>query len=125
MEERKLTCITCPQGCCLTISLEADKIVNISGNTCKRGETYAKKELTNPTRIVTTTVPVEDGIVPRVSIKTETDIPKGKIKECLAQLKGVTVKAPIFIGDVILANVANTGVDMVATRKVEHIRRIP
>ncbi|MDE7038087.1 MAG: DUF1667 domain-containing protein, partial [Lachnospiraceae bacterium] len=61
MEERKLICINCPMGCMLTVAMEKGAIVSIEGNTCKRGETYAGKELTNPTRIVTSTVKVTGG----------------------------------------------------------------
>lgn len=116
MEERELICIGCPMGCPLTVKLEGGEILAITGYTCKRGEVYARKEVTNPTRIVTSTVDVEGGRVARVSVKTKEDIPKGKIFQCVKALKGVTVKAPVHIGDVIISNVADTGVDVVATR---------
>lgn len=116
MEKRELICIGCPMGCPLSVELDGNEIVSITGQTCKRGEVYAKKEVTNPTRIVTTTVRVEGGSVDMVSVKTREDIPKGKIFQCVKALKGVTVQAPVHIGDVILANVAGTGVDIVATK---------
>lgn len=118
MEKRELICIGCPMGCPLTVELEGGEIRNITGYTCKKGDTYARKEVTNPTRIVTSTVEVEGGGVPRVSVKTREDIPKAMIFQCVKALKGVTVKAPIHIGDVIVANAAGTGVDIVATRNV-------
>lgn len=117
MEKRELICIGCPMGCPLVVELEGSDIVSVKGHTCKRGEVYARKEVTNPTRIVTSTVKVEGGKVDMVSVKTRDDIPKGKIFECVKALKGVTVKAPIHIGDVIVANVADTGVDIVATKE--------
>ena len=116
MEKRELICIGCPMGCPLTVQLEDGEILSITGQTCKRGEVYARNEVTNPTRIVTSTVMVEGGKVARVSVKTKEDIPKEKIFQCVKALKGVTVKAPVHIGDVIVANVADTGVDIVATR---------
>lgn len=116
MEKRELICIGCPMGCPLIVELEGGEILGVTGHTCKRGEVYARKEVTNPKRIVTSTVPVEGGKVARVSVKTKEDIPKGKIFQCARALKGVTVKAPVHIGDVIIANVADTGVDIVATR---------
>lgn len=119
MEERNLTCISCPMGCPLTVVLDDQKVVSVSGNTCKRGDIYARKEVTNPTRIVTTTVRVEDGSSDMVSVKTKEDVPKEKIFECVEALKDVTVKAPVHIGDVIVSNVAETGVDIVATKNVE------
>lgn len=103
-------------GCPVTVEMEGDEIVNVSGNTCPRGDAYARKEVTNPTRIVTSTVKVEGGLVEMISVKTKEDIPKDKIFDCVRALKGVTVKAPVHIGDVILADVAGTGVDVVATR---------
>lgn len=116
MEKRELICIGCPMGCPLVVELEGSDVVSVTGQTCKRGEVYARKEVTNPTRIVTSTVKVEGGKVDMVSVKTRDDIPKGKIFECVKALKGVTVKAPVRIGDVIVANVAGTGVDIVATK---------
>lgn len=119
MEEKNLICINCPLGCMLTVTMEGDQILNVSGNTCKRGAAYAEKELTDPTRIVTSTVRVSGGSERMVSVKTKKDIPKGKVLECVQSLKDVVVKAPVHIGDVIVENVAGTGVDLVATRNVE------
>ena len=118
MEIRNLTCIGCPMGCPLTVKLEDTEVMNIEGNTCKRGAVYGKKEVTNPTRIVTTTVRVSGGTETVVSVKTKEDIPKGKIFECVKALKTVEVPAPVHIGDVLLEDVAGTGVDIVATKNV-------
>ncbi len=119
MEVRNLICINCPMGCPLTVEMDGDEVVNVSGNTCKRGDTYGRKEVTNPTRIVTSTVKVTGGEADMVSVKTKQDIPKGKIFECVKALKDVEVQAPVHIGDVIVSDVAGTGVDIVATRNVE------
>ena len=117
METRQLTCINCPLGCQLTVEIEGGEVVRVSGNTCKRGEVYGRKEVTNPTRIVTSSVPVLGSETERmVSVKTATDIPKDKIFDVMAALKYVTVQAPGHIGDVIVANVAETGADIVATK---------
>lgn len=118
MEKKNLTCINCPLGCALTVEMEDDQVLSVSGNTCNRGESYARKEMTDPTRIVTSTVKVTGGKSDMVSVKTKEDIPKGKIFECIRELKNVTVEAPVGIGDVILANIADTGVDIVATKNV-------
>ncbi len=119
MEERKLTCIGCPMGCPLTVIMNGEEVVSVTGNTCKRGDIYARKEVTNPTRIVTSTVRVSGGSIDMVSVKTKEDIPKGKIFDCVKALKEVEVSAPVHIGDVILENVADTGVDIVATKNVQ------
>lgn len=118
MEQKELICIGCPMGCMMTANVNEDGEITISGNTCIRGEIYGKKELTNPTRIVTSTVTVKNGTQPVVSVKTKTDIPKDKIFACMDAIKQVCVKAPVQIGDVVLENVADTGVDVVATSKV-------
>lgn len=106
-------------GCQLVVEIENNQVIQVSGNICKRGITYAEKEISNPTRIVTSTVKVIGGSKPRVSVKTKEDIPKGKIYECVDALSKVEVQAPIRIGDVILENVADTGVDIVATMNVD------
>lgn len=118
MEERKLICINCPMGCALTVMMNEGEVVSVSGNTCKRGAVYARKEVTNPTRIVTTTVRVNGGNQAMVSVKTREDIPKEKIMDCIKALKEVVVDAPVRIGDIVLGNVAGTGVDIVATKNV-------
>ena len=114
----ELTCINCPLGCALTVASENASVISVTGNTCQRGEAYARAEVTAPVRIVTTSVPVTGGSCPMVSVKTASAIPKDKIFDCISALKNVTATAPIAIGDVILQNVAGTGIDMVATRDV-------
>ena len=118
MNTVNLICIGCPLGCPLTVEMEGNEVKSVSGNTCPRGDAYAKKELTNPTRIVTSTVRVAGGKLAMVSVKTESDIPKGKIFECVKALKDVEVIAPVKIGDVIVENVAGTGVNIIATTNV-------
>ncbi len=122
MSRRELTCIGCPMGCAVTVEIdEAGQITGVTGHTCRRGEDYARKEVTNPTRIVTSTVRVEGGTAEMVSVKTKTDIPKEKIFACVDGLKGVCVKAPVHIGDVIVSDIAGTGVDIVATKEVSAV----
>ncbi len=125
METRNLTCINCPMGCALTIEMEGNEVVSISGNTCPRGEAYGRKEVTNPTRIVTSTVRVTGGAADMVSVKTKQDIPKEKIFDCVKALRDVEVQAPVHVGDVIVSDVAGTGVDIVATRNVGIYRLDP
>lgn len=118
MEKAQLICIGCPLGCALEAELENGSVVRVSGNTCKNGEKYARKELTNPTRIVTTTVRVTGGTIPVVSVKTAADIPKGQIFACVRALGEVEVPAPVALGQVVLPNVCGTGVDVIATKAV-------
>ena len=118
MEKRELTCINCPLGCSVTVELQDGQIISVAGNTCPRGDAYARKEVTNPTRIVTSSVPVTCGSRDMVSVKTASDIPKDKIFACIEALKGIQLKAPVHIGDIVVENAAGTGVDFVATGEV-------
>lgn len=118
MEKKELICIGCPIGCPITVTLDNGAIMDVAGNTCPRGKSYAEKEVTNPTRIVTSTVRVAGGERPLVSVKTKEDIPKDKISACMKEINAVIAEAPIKIGDVILENAAGTGVPVVATKSV-------
>lgn len=119
MEKRSLTCIGCPLGCTVTVELDNGQITAVTGNTCKRGDDYARKEVTRPMRVVTSTVRVTGGDIPVVSVKTERDIPKEKIMDIMRSLTGISVPAPVHIGDIILKNAAQTAVDIIATKEVK------
>mgnify|MGYP000096260876 CR=1 FL=1 len=121
MEKRELICIGCPMGCPLTVTLDGGAVVTVQGNTCPRGDAYARKEVTAPTRIVTTTVRVTGGTLPAVSCKTRSDIPKEKIFDVVRALKSVVVPAPVHIGQILLPDAAGTGVDVVATKDVAEV----
>ena len=118
MEKREFICIGCPLGCMLTVELDGTEVISVTGNTCPRGKTYAEKEVTNPTRIVTSSVRVSGGDRVSVACKTKSDVPKGKIFDVARALKEVVVEAPICIGDVLVENVADTGIEIVATSTV-------
>lgn len=120
MEQREFICIQCPMGCVLTVTKETSGLT-VHGNTCPRGAEYGKKEMTNPTRVVTSSVPVHAGDVQRVSVKTETDIPKEKIFAVMDEIRDLHVDAPVMIGDILLSNVAGTGVNIIATKNVFRI----
>ena len=118
METRELTCINCPLGCQLTVTID-DANVIVTGNSCPRGAAYGKKEVTNPIRIVTSSVKIDKGMIDRVSVKTASDIPKGKIFDIMKEIHETKVTAPIHIGDVIIHDCAGTGVDVIASKNVE------
>ena len=113
---RELVCIVCPKGCTMHIE-EKDGSFNITGNTCKRGETYARQECVDPQRMVTAVIPVEGSAAP-LSVKTRTPIPKKRIHECMQALSDVKLTAPVQAGSVVLADVCGTGVDIIATKSV-------
>ena len=118
MADMEITCINCPVGCRMNVALKDGAVLSVTGNTCPRGDAYGRKEVTNPRRIVTTTVPVVGSKTEHmVSVKTKTDIPKDKIFDVVFALKEVKAQAPLEIGDVVLADVAGTGVDVIATKR--------
>lgn len=116
----ELTCISCPLGCPLKVETDqAGQVVRVTGNTCKRGELYGKKEVTAPERMVASTVKVVGGSAPLVSVRTQGPIPKGKIWDCMADIRRAVVKAPVKLGDVVVENAGGTGVDVIATKTVD------
>ncbi len=118
MEERFLTCIGCPMGCQLTVTMEGAEVVSVAGNTCPRGDLYARKEVTNPTRIVTSTIAITGGDKERISCKTASDIPKDRIFDVMKEINRTVAAAPKKRGDVLIENVAGTGVNVIATRDI-------
>ena len=117
VRERELTCIVCPVGCIMHVKQDGND-VQVEGNICKRGANYAVAEMTDPKRMVTSSIIVEGGDMPLVSIKTAEAIPKDKIDETLEAIQKTIVKAPVKIGDALIKNVAGTDVNIVATRNV-------
>ena len=112
---REIVCIVCPNGCRLTVDDEG----KITGNLCPRGPQYAISEMTNPTRVVTSTVRIENTYARRCPVKTSVAIPKEKIFEAVKLLEGVKLTAPVKIGDVIIENVLDTGADFIVTKNME------
>ncbi|MBP2016263.1 DUF1667 domain-containing protein [Anaerococcus degeneri] len=114
---KELTCINCPLGCTVSVTVEDGQITNITGNTCKRGEVYARNELSNPVRVVTSTARVDGANQYSVSVKTEQPIPKGKIMEVMKEINKAHIPAPVQIGDCVIEDVAGTGIKVIATSK--------
>ena len=116
--EHQITCINCPVGCRMLVTVEDGKVTNVTGNTCKCGVAYAEQECVAPQRMVTAVVTVQGRKTP-VSVKTRTPIPKKDIFACMKQLAALTIEAPVHMGDVVCANVCESGVDVIATKTVE------
>lgn len=110
----ELICIVCPKGCHLKVDEAND--YSVTGNACPRGAEYGKIELTNPTRVITSTVICTGGAHPRCSVKTDAPIPKGLIFDAMRALDGVTLTVPVKVGQIVVENVCNTGANFVATR---------
>jgi CxxC motif-containing protein len=119
METKNLTCIVCPLGCAMTAQIDGGKIVSISGHTCKRGESYARTELSDPRRTLTTTMRVKgNGLV---SVKSKDPLPKGKLFDCMTVINAWEAQAPVEIGDVLIKDIMGLGVDIVATSRVKGV----
>ena len=115
MAESTYTCIVCPRGCRITVAGEPDAL-EVSGHSCKRGSDYALAEHTHPMRTLTTTVAVEGSSLRRLAVQGTAPVPRELLRDCLAQVNAVRVAAPLRMGDVVLADVCGTGVDVVAAR---------
>lgn len=120
MEKRELVCVACPLGCGITVSIgDNGEISEVTGNTCKRGDTYARNEVTAPARSLTTTVRVEGGKAYVVPVKSAGPVPKGMMFDCMKVINKASIKAPVKIGDVVIKDILGTGVDIVATNNAE------
>lgn len=114
----QLICIGCPVGCLITVGKNEDGSLSITGNTCKKGEAYARNEMTAPVRTVTSIIRLEGGAGKMVPAKTAGEIPKNRIGACMAEIRRSVAKGPVKVGDVLIRNVADTGIDVVATGNV-------
>ena len=112
----KMTCITCPTGCQLEVSRGTDGELKITGFQCRRGEEYARNEVLDPRRVLTTTVKIRGGTLPLLPVRTATAIPKGLLAKAMDILADVEAQAPVKTGDVILGNLLDTGIDVIASR---------
>lgn len=115
---REIVCIVCPGSCRLTVT-EENGAVTVTGNTCKRGEAHGKNEYLNPMRMLTSTVAVTGGTLPRLSVITTGEVPKSKLKACLDEVYRACVAAPVRCGDVLIKNLCGTGVDLIASRTMK------
>ncbi len=118
MEKNEMVCICCPLGCMLNVTQEGEGNILVTGNSCSRGKTYAITEMTDPRRIVTTTVRVKGSDIPMVSVKTREGIPKNKMLQCIKELAEIEIEVPVRSGDVIKADIAGTGIDVIATKNI-------
>lgn len=114
----KLICINCPKGCHLEVEKVDDKIM-VSGNSCPRGETYAINELTNPLRTLTTTIGIDSLSCKRLPVISSKPLPKGRIMDVMRALKGVQVKAPVRMGEVIVSNILDLESDIIASKSID------
>ena len=117
MKEKTITCIGCPMGCQVMVELAQGEIVEIKNFKCKKGKDYARDEMTSPTRMVTSVLPIKNSKEP-LTVKTQRFIPKSMVFDCLKEIRKIKVSLPIAIGDVMIKGVCGTDVDVVATRNL-------
>lgn len=115
----ELICICCPVGCLIRAEKKEDGGLEITGNSCPKGEAYVRNEMTAPVRTVTTMMKVNGGSGKVVPVKTAGEIPKEKIFACMEEVKHAQIKAPVKVGDVLIPNVAGTGIDIIATGNMQ------
>lgn len=115
-----ITCIACPNGCDIKVSFDKDgNIEKLDGYKCKNGIAYAKSEVTSPERILTSSVAVKNGEFVLASVKTSKPIPKKLLRDAVKEIAKVKINAPVSVGDVVMQNILETGVDVVATCNVK------
>ncbi|ADO83509.1 DUF1667 domain-containing protein [Ilyobacter polytropus] len=114
--KKELICIVCPMGCHLEVDVEND--YKVTGNLCPRGEKYGFVELTAPTRVITSTIKITDGLHNRVPVKTDGAIPKELNVKCMELINSISAKGPVKMGDVIAEDIFGTGVNLVITRNM-------
>ena len=123
IEKIPLTCIICPMGCSMEVEVETDgdghkKVLSVKDNGCKRGEQYAAKELQNPTRTLTSTIKVIDGVLPVVPVKTASEVPKASLLQCMEVVRRASCRAPVKRGDILLYDLLGTGINVIACADV-------
>lgn len=114
--EKNIICTVCPRGCHVKVTMNGTEVADVADYGCKRGKEYATAEATHPVRILTTTVKIADAPYNLLPVRSNAPVPKELQMECMKAIKAVSVTAPVQAGDVVLANICGTGVDIVATK---------
>ena len=116
-KEYKILCIVCPLGCEMQIT-QSDGELHFAEGICRRGQEYARQEIYNPCRLLTTTVKISSSEFGMLPVRTSGPIPKGKLGRAMQQIAEICVAAPVELGDVVCEDVADTGVSLVASRTI-------
>ncbi len=113
---KEIICTVCPRGCHIQVEGDGENVKSLSGNACKRGETYANAEYAHPVRILTTTVKLAGEAYGLLPVRSSKPIPKELQGACMEEIRKVEVARPIARYDVIIENILGTGADIVATK---------
>ena len=117
--KKEIICTVCPMGCHILVEGEGENIISVTGNTCKRGEVYASTEFCHPVRILTTTIKTDSDKTPLVPVRSEKPLPKEKVMECMDVIRKQVAKTPVAMYDVLVENICDTGINIVATGSVK------
>ncbi len=120
MTKKVVTCTLCPEGCKIYVEIEKEKI-KVIGNTCKQGKEYAIQEVKDPRRILTTTIKIQDSTQKMLPVRSQKEIPKKLLKECVKKVSELKIKAPVKCGQIVCKNILDTGIDIVATRDMDKV----
>ena len=124
-ETLQFNCTTCPSECLLTVEVERDsndalmEVRSVTGNSCPRGDKFAHQELTCPMRVLTTTVAVSDGDEALLPVRTAEAIPLALHAQAMDLIRGVVVDVPIRMGDVVLENLLDTHINLIASMDID------
>lgn len=124
-EKTKVICITCPKGCRLDVTREGSTVLKVENCGCKRGEDYVKAEISDPRRMVATTVRIKGGIHPLMPVYTSRPFPKPRIRELLNELQKVDLSTPVHTGEVVIRDILGTGIDIIASREMLEVSQTP
>lgn len=127
IETLQFNCTTCPSECLLTVEVERDadstvaEVHSVVGNSCPRGDTFARQELTCPMRVLTTTIAVSGGDETLLPVRTAEAIPLELHAQAMDLIRDLVVKAPIRMSDVVLPNLLGTGTDLIASMDIDRV----
>ncbi|MDR3349602.1 MAG: DUF1667 domain-containing protein [Acidaminococcales bacterium] len=119
VETKCLNCVVCPLGCRLWAQIQDGEILSVGGNSCPRGETYARSELTAPRRVLSSTVKIKNAFLPLLPVVSEKTLPKEKILDCALFLRSIEVSAPVSAGQVVVHDILGLGVNIVSSRSMD------
>jgi CxxC motif-containing protein len=119
-EQTKILCVTCPKGCTLHVTHEGQTVIEVKPG-CKRGHQYAARELVDPRRMVATTIRIAAAAHPLLPVYTSAPFPKARIQELRAALRALEIQAPVKMGQVVVVNLLDTGIDILASRDLAKV----
>jgi len=117
--KKKLTCIECPVGCILDIEYNKSRVLSVKGNECSKGEKFARDEIIDPRRVLTTTIDIESALFNRLPVRSRTAVPRDRVMDMIKQVKKIKVRAPVRAGDIIIKDFLESGIDIISSFTVE------